>query len=814
MKRMAACGRTIIAAAILLGLLNVHAQSKLFAQPADNPSLPAFQLPGDLALPGAGEQDDEPKFVSQFQLKQGSREGRLTFTLKLPPEWHVYSLTQKPGGPLKSKIKVESVAGVEITGEFLPNRDPKIHHYRDIYGDLPVEEHDGEVVWMAPIRLDDNVKPEELTIVGRYDGLRCRGGALGQCIPVSHRFTAKFAGYFEAAATGEFRAPNSAVKIRGVIEPQSVPPGGLARLTLEAIPDEGFHIYAVAARPSDNLLANKPTLIVVSKSSGLTHAAPVASKEPVVAPATDAQLPEQRYHEGAVRWTVELRVPEDIAPGPRNIAGQIGYQVCTDTSCQPPVAAAFEGTLEVGPAGPTGEAPLAFVSSKYAEVAKLATSAPQAPGATGQNSELASVKTYAPLSMGALWIKIGSALLGGLILNLMPCVLPVIGLKVLSFAQQGGESRGRVLGLNLSFSLGLLSVFLVLATLAAFAQLGWGEQFTNLWFKVGITGLVFAMALSFLGVWEMPIPGFTGGRNAQDLQEREGLDGAFFKGAFTTLLATPCSGPFLGTVFGFTLTQPPWVTYVIFLSVGVGMASPYLLLGAFPSLMRFLPRPGAWMETFKEVMGFVLLGTVVFLFSTINKDYFIPTLTLLVGIWFACWWIGRTAYTQTPAQRATAWLGSIATATAIGVLAFTFLAPGKEALPWQPWSPSALAQAQAEGKTVMVDFTADWCLTCKTNLKFAINTKDVRNVVDQHGIQPLLADWTDESEEIKKALEQLGSKSIPLLAIYPADRPNDPIVLRDLLSESDVIEALKQAGPSKSAQTRTAKAGLTLSDAR
>jgi thiol:disulfide interchange protein len=183
--------------------------------------------------------------------------------------------------------------------------------------------------------------------------------------------------------------------------------------------------------------------------------------------------------------------------------------------------------------------------------------------------------------------------------------------------------------------------------LAVSAQQAWGEHFTLPWFKVALTGLVFAMALSFLGVWEIPIPGFVGTGRAGKLQAEEGPGGAFFKGVFTTILATPCSGPFLGPLFAFLLKQPPYVTYLVFGAVGLGMASPYLIVGAFPKLIRFLPKPGAWMETFQQLMGFLLLATVVYLFWTMTSTYFVPTLTLLlVGLWPACWWIGRTPLTQ------------------------------------------------------------------------------------------------------------------------------------------------------------------------
>ena len=405
----------------------------------------------------------------------------------------------------------------------------------------------------------------------------------------------------------------------------------------------------------------------------------------------------------------------------------------------------------------------------------------------------------APLDLGALAVELGFAFLGGLILNLMPCVLPVISLKILAFVQQAGESRGRVLVLNLWYSAGLLSVFLVLAMLAATAGLAWGEQFTLPWFKVLMTAVVFAMALSFLGVWEIPIPGFVGRGHVGQLQTEEGASGAFFKGVFTTILATPCSGPFLGPVFAYLLTQPPFVAYLVFGAVGLGMATPYLIIGAFPDLLRFLPRPGAWMETVQQLMGFLLLATVVYLFTTLSAAYFIPTLSLLVGLWFACWWIGRTPLTAGEAAKSTAWIGGSLTAAAVCVFAFTVLLHESK-IPWQPFSPESLAQARAAGKTVMVDFSADWCLTCKANIKFAIDTQRVRKVVEENGVLPMLADWTDRSPVIKQALNELGYQSIPLLAIWPGDSTQrDVIVLTDLLRESEVLQALEAAGPSKMA---------------
>jgi thiol:disulfide interchange protein len=227
------------------------------------------------------------------------------------------------------------------------------------------------------------------------------------------------------------------------------------------------------------------------------------------------------------------------------------------------------------------------------------------------------------------------------------------------------------------------------------------------------------------------------------------------------------------------------------------------MIGAFPSLVSWLPKPGEWMDTLKQFLGFVLLATVVWLFSSIHADYLVATIALLFSIWFGCWIVGRVPGWAEPAYKRRGWLRGAAAAAIIGGGSFLLLSPSKQALPWQPYSPAALAAARAEGKTVMVDFTANWCLTCKTNLKLAINRAGVRDLVERNGVVTLLADWTDKNDTIKQALADLNSRSIPLLAIYPADPNAEVIVLPDLLTQGKVLEALKQAGPSRDVAQRS-----------
>ena len=531
--------------------------------------------------------------------------------------------------------------------------------------------------------------------------------------------------------------------------------------------EPGWHVYSLT-QPAGGPL---PTQIELNKSTEFRlldgfrpDQAPERKKEPLF----DNIIVES--HEGEVTWYAPIELAEGVTAEQVRIVGKVIAQPCDANSCLPPQDFAF--TARVGQGRPLPAMP-------------------------------AKASSAASIVWSDLLIALVSAFIGGVILNVMPCVLPVISLKLMSFVQQAGESRTRIFLLNLWYTAGVLTVFFLLAALAAGASLAWGEQFTLAWFKVALTALVFAMALSFLGVWEIPLPGFAGSGKAGELQAKEGPSGAFFKGVFATILATPCSGPFLGPVFAFLMSQPPLVIYLVFGAMGLGMASPYLVIGLFPSLIRAIPRPGVWMEMFKNLMGFVLLGTVVYLFSTLMPNYVVPTLTLLTGIGFACWLVGRTPLTVGPQKRAAAWLGGLAVAALSGMIGFVVLLQNPK-IPWQPFTPQALAAARAEGKTVMVDFTANWCLTCKWNLKFAIDRPRVRELLERNRVVPMLADWTDRSEMIKEQLNALGKNSIPLLVVWPPK--GEPIIKSDLLTEAQVVEALTAAGPSRSAAPASAAA--------
>ncbi|REK09020.1 MAG: hypothetical protein DWQ37_19355 [Planctomycetota bacterium] len=755
--------------------------------------------PGGLGVGGASP-EALVSVTAQFTAPAGGRPAMLSISAHIEPPWYTYSTTQKPVAATPTKITVEPSDGYRVEGEFRSTLPPKL--VRDPKLDLEFEEFGPDVTWQVPLSLADNVDPSQVTVKGSVRIQVCKEGT---CLPpTDFPFEAKLteAPPEKATSVVEFTHPDTHATIRGYLEPGTVAPGGTAKLVLSAEMPQGWHVYALAGKDLQQL-GSKPTVIALSNTSGFGRKATTASDKPVKAPPPVEGLPEVYYHEGRVTWTTPLVVPKDTKPGQYPIEGIIGYQTCfEDQSCDAPRGAAFSGTLTVG-ASPSNQASaLAFSADKYNAAAKLAENQP--PPVDDEGNETVEEIARASTGPWTLVLTMLAGLLGGFILNFMPCVLPVIGLKVLSFAEQAGRSRAQILMLNIWYSLGTLLVFMVLATLASSVALGlgsknlnWGEQFSYTSFNIVMVGLVFTMALSFLGVWEIPIPGFVGSGKANELASREGAGGAFAKGVMATILATPCSGPALGPVFGYTLNQPPTVTYLLFACIALGMSSPYLIIGAFPKLIRFLPKPGAWMDTFKNLMGFVMLGTIVFLFSFMDRDYIVPTFAMMVGLWAACWWIGRTPLTENMTRKLTAWAQGAAFAAIVGLVAFTWLVPRESEIPWQPFSRAELARLQDEGNTVLVDFTADWCLTCKANLALAIETDDVRDALAKRKIVPLLADWTKPSPEIERALESLKSRSIPLLAIYPADRPDDPIVLRDVITKSQLLEAIEEAGPSK-----------------
>jgi len=433
------------------------------------------------------------------------------------------------------------------------------------------------------------------------------------------------------------------------------------------------------------------------------------------------------------------------------------------------------------------------------------------------------------------------AFVGGFILNFMPCVLPVISIKVLSFMQQAGDDPKRVFRLGLTFTAGIIFSFMVLAGAVIAVQqagqkVGWGFQFQYPIFLLCMAAVVLMFALSLFGLFYIQVN--AGQDQIDQLASKEGFVGTFFKGVLATTLSTPCSAPFLGTALGFAFSQPPAVVLLMFGTIAVGMSFPYVLLTANPSWMKYLPKPGVWMEKFKESMGFLLLATVVWLVWVLGQQVGInaamAAVGFLVALSFAVWLVGRfTDLTSGNGRKAVVYglaavvLGAAYatmlrpfpellsmqppqsapnslpnnTTSAPYVVATSTTTTANDAIDWKPFSIKALDEQLASGQTVFVDFTADWCLTCKVNESSFINVPPVIKKFRELNVVAMRADWTRQDAQISQLLQKFGRSGVPLYVIFPAGRPTEPIVLPEVITQDMVIQKLEEAGSSRASKT-------------
>jgi len=379
-------------------------------------------------------------------------------------------------------------------------------------------------------------------------------------------------------------------------------------------------------------------------------------------------------------------------------------------------------------------------------------------------------------------------LLAGFILNFMPCVLPVISIKLsaLLAGSGGSDERTRMKRFrehNLYFALGALLYFLALSLILGLTGLAWGQIFQKPPVVLALTALIFTLALSLFGVFSLPIVDL----KFDQMTTHPKLQ-ALFTGLLATLLATPCSGPFLGGVLGWTLLQPPWVISTVLLCVGIGMALPYLLMSLFPGLVRRFPKPGAWTGTLEKVVGLFLLGTCVYLLGILPQTRLIPALLLLWLTAVAAWLFGEAGpgwdSTKTILLKLLA-LGFIL----LGIFAVT---RPRENANWETLTPSAFTTSVKE-HVVIIDFTADWCPSCKVLEQTTLSPGRMAEIQQRYDAVLLKADLTENNPDATALLTALGSSSIPVLAIFPKGEADTPLVLRDLFTPTQLEDALKQA---------------------
>ena len=425
-----------------------------------------------------------------------------------------------------------------------------------------------------------------------------------------------------------------------------------------------------------------------------------------------------------------------------------------------------------------------------------ATAAPDALAGlltVGEHAYTIVVPTRAPVALQPLLL----AFAGGLLLNLMPCVFPVLALKALALVGLAREGRRRMRLHGLAYGIGVLVSFwllagALLAVRAGGAQLGWGFQLQSPVVVALLASLFFWMALTLLGV--SSIGGAIMGVGNR-LTAGGGYQASFFTGVLATVVATPCTAPFMGTALGYALVQPPAVALGVFTSLGLGLAVPYVAITFVPRLGAFLPRPGAWMETLEQVLAFPLLATVVWLVWVVSlqagPEAVLAVLTALLLLGFAAW-IARRAAGRWGRVVAAA---VVATALAIEVR----IAPRAEmparasaGLAWEPYSAARLGELLRMGKPVFVDFTAAWCVTCQVNERLALATPAVTAKMRALGVVAVRADWTRPNADISRALQEFGRDGIPLYVLYSGREREPPRILPQILTSETVLTELTQ----------------------
>jgi thiol:disulfide interchange protein/DsbC/DsbD-like thiol-disulfide interchange protein len=423
------------------------------------------------------------------------------------------------------------------------------------------------------------------------------------------------------------------------------------------------------------------------------------------------------------------------------------------------------------------------------------------PGATGAAAVLAAAPAVTHAGAASLLVSLGLALLGGVLLNLMPCVFPVLSLKVLGFARPGQARRDVVAG-GLAYTAGVLLSFIALAGVllalrAGGEELGWGFQLQSPPFVAALAVLFALMGLNLAGVFELRtvLPG-----HVAALRARHPVVDHLLTGVLAVAVASPCTGPFMGVALGSALTLPAAQALTVFAALGLGMALPYLAISLVPGLARRLPRPGLWMQHFKVLMAFPMFATVVWLLWVLGQQLGIDAAAGLMGVLlalaFAAWAIGTPGF----GRRARWGIGALATLVLVATLAWAwpglrepspvmFSAQQTAAARWQPWSPAALAQARAEGRPVFVDFTAAWCVTCQFNKRGALADTGVLADFDAQKVVLLRADWTRRDPAITQELTRLGRSGVPVYALYAAGA-SQPVVLPEILRTGELRRAI------------------------
>ena len=432
-----------------------------------------------------------------------------------------------------------------------------------------------------------------------------------------------------------------------------------------------------------------------------------------------------------------------------------------------------------------------FGSSATAASAAAAGPTTRAPGSASTPSGSSSGTT-----IGRLFATLVSALLGGLILNLMPCVFPVLGIKIVGFVNQSGNERRKVTLHGVAFTLGVLVSFWALAGVLAVlraggAQLGWGFQLQSPAFVFCLAVVMLVFALSLSGVFEFGLSAMGIGSK---LQTKDGYAGTFFTGVLATVVATPCSAPFLAPALGAALALPTPQAFLVFSAIGIGLSSPYLLLSIFPQAVKWLPRPGRWMETFKQLMAFPLYATVAYLIwvldGQVRESGLLMALLGLTVVAMAVWLYGRYSSPGVSPRHSRFGLVGALVMLVLGLQLGWPRAAAASDVTWEPWSIERVQQLRAENRVIYVDFTARWCATCQANKKLVFGSDEVKRYFRTRNVATLRADWTNSDPRITAELAKWNRSAVPFNLVYVPTQ-SEPKVLPEVLTPSIVLRAFE-----------------------
>ena len=528
-------------------------------------------------------------------------------------------------------------------------------------------------------------------------------------------------------------------------------------LLLRFTPAQGYYLYrdrsSFVIEGAQGIVAGDPDW-----PDGTDHSDPYFGQTVVYFDQIDVPLPLRREH-----------------GEPADITLTATFQGCQDEGiCYPPMTRSVQVSL---PAGSTAD-----------------------PVSTDASADNAARSAAPALPRGGLLGALVLGVLGGLVLNLMPCVLPILSLKVVGLAQSG-ESRASARGHALWYTLGVLCAFAVIGALvlglrAAGMALGWGFQLQQPWFVALLVYLMFAVGLSLSGVFSV---GGSLGTAGQKLASKGGRAGDFFTGVLACVVASPCIAPFMGGALAFAFTASAPVAMTVFLALGLGLALPFLLIGFVPALAARLPRPGPWMETLKQFMAFPMYLTAIWLAWVLGRQHGADAMALvavgLVLLALGLWWYERKRWSGSVVGRAAAVV--LLLVALVPVLAVARLEPAAaadaqthgEAI---AWSPERLQALRAEGRPVFVNMTADWCVTCKANEQRVLGREPFRSALAETGAAYMIGDWTSVDPRISQFLQQHNAVGVPLYVVYPAGG-GEGEVLPALLSDDIAIGALRRA---------------------